>query len=187
MTDKNKQDEILNAIKEKVSSECSKYAYSFVEKNDRLVGRSEGEQKFILEGDFDTVFLHNGDEELISSCNTEYNFDDKDCVATNGAMNLTIMLMERDKREGFLGDDAEFNYVTCVRGSGYVIIAEPSSGVDGSTKYLLYANKNTIADDYGEILRMLNMMKSYYPLIGDYIKKNGIHIVMDGSYARGYE
>lgn len=187
MTDKKKMEqieEILKDLKDRVSSECSKY--TFTTTNDRLVGLSESEQKRILEEDFDNVLLHNGDDELISSCNTEYNLDNGDYVASNGAVNLSIMLENRDPREAFVGDSATFNYKTCVRGAGYIIIVEPASADHDKTRFLLYADKNRIARDYKDILDSLNMAKTAVPLIADYVKKNGIHVITDGSYAGRY-
>lgn len=187
MTDKKKMEqieEILKDLKDRVSSECSKY--TFTTTNDRLVGLSESEQERILKEDFDNVFLYNSDDELISSCNDEYNLGNEDYVASNGAVNLSIMLENRDPRKGFVGDSATFKYVTCVRGAGYIVIIEPASVGRDKTRFLLYADKNRVARDYKDILDFLNMVKTAMPLIADYIKKNGIHVVTDGSYARRY-
>lgn len=187
MTDKKKMEqieEILKDLKDRVSSECTKY--TFTTTNDRLVGLTEEEQKKVLSEDFDNVFLHNGDAELISSCNTEYNLDNGDYVMSNGAVNLSVMLENRDPRKTFIGDSATFNYVTCVRGAGYVIIVEPASADHDKTRFLLYADKNRITRDYKDILDSLNMAKTAVPLIADYVKKNGIHIITDGSYVGGY-
>lgn len=183
-TKQEQTEKLLEELKGSIAGECSKH--KFGEYDHRLDGLSEEEQKKILEEDFTSVILSNGDDELISNCNSEYNLDEGDSVVSNGCVNLSVMLMDRDKRIGELGDAATFEYITCLRGGSFIIIGEPASSSREKNGYLLYANKNTITKDYPIIMESLVTMKSHFSLIDDYIQKNGIHIITDESYARGY-
>lgn len=176
-------DKLLEEIKSVILSESSKH--TFGEDDNRLVGLSEEEQKSILEEYFDNVFLSNGDDQLISNCNNEYHLDVGDVTASNGCVNLSIMLEDRDKQPGELGL-ATFEHTTCLRGASYIIVGESASRRREGNGYLLYANRNSIEKDYREILESLTLIKGYAVLIDDYIQKNGIHIILDESYARGY-
>lgn len=169
-------DKLLEEIKSVILSESSKH--TFGEDDNRLVGLSEEEQKSILEEYFDNVFLSNGDDQLISNCNNEYHLDVGDVTASNGCVNLSIMLEDRDKQPGELGL-ATFEHTTCLRGASYIIVGESASR-------RREGNRNSIEKDYREILESLTLIKGYAALIDDYIQKNGIHIILDESYARGY-
>lgn len=183
-TKQEQTEKLLEELKSSMEKECPEH--TFGEYDRKLDGLSEEEQKEILERDFTTVILSNGDDELISNCNSEYNLDDGDSVVSNGCVNLSVMLMDRDKRIGELGDGATFEYITCLRGGSFIIIGEPASSSREKNGYLLYANRNTLVKDYPIIMESLVIMKSHFSLIDEYIQKNGVHIVNDESYARGY-
>lgn len=62
---------------------------------------------------FANIMSYSGDEELISSCNDEYNIDINECIITNGIVNKVLMR---------INDGMEVMYSTSVRGASYVII-----------------------------------------------------------------
>lgn len=184
-TKQEQTEKLLAELKSSIAEECSKH--KFGEYDHRLDGLSEEEQKRILEESFAAVYLYNGDDELISSCNDEYHLNDIDAVVSNGCVNLSVMLNDRDKRAGKLGDSAKFEYITSLRGGSYIIIETLGyKSAELCIKYNLYANRNVLEKDYRCIMESLNLIKSYRHLIDDYIQKNGIHIMFDGAYARGY-
>lgn len=184
-TKQEQTEKLLEELKRSLEAECSKHTFN--KDSHKLDGLSEKEQKKVLEESFAHVYLYNGDDELISSCNDEYHLNDADTVASNGCVNLSVMLNDRDKRVGKLGDSAKFEYITSLRGGSFIIIETLGyKSAEACVNYNLHANRNTLEKDYRHIMESLNLIKSYSRLIDDYIQTNGVHIIFDGAYARGY-
>lgn len=79
-----------------------------------------------LEKEFDKVYDYNGDEELISSCNAEYNLDNDDYILTDGMVNTHMDIGEVQSSDFTISPLIKSKNIiiqtTAVRGSTYIII-----------------------------------------------------------------
>lgn len=105
---------------------------------------------------FDTVLNHLGDDNLISSCNTEYNFDQNTIFMTDG---IACSYIQKAGVDNFHGRYEEIiHYETSIRGASYVIITDKSNK-DGNWKYDLRIDDKYIVEKYDEIVNRLIHIK----------------------------
>lgn len=132
-----------------------------------------------LEEMFSQVSVYNGDNELISNVNSEYNIDPTDIIYTDGMVNFSVQKV----------NDDEIHYDMGIRGASYLIVVEKiptSESLSSITKniwrYSLYVNKVALTEKYEEIVNRYNHMISYMLEMKYYIEqwKNGQDILENG-------
>ena len=106
-----------------------------------------------LEKAFDIVYNCLGDDELMSSCNSEYHFDHNDVIRTDGSI-LTHMEMVT-LQKGCMEDEC-IELQTTIRGATYLIVADRATK---TWRYSLYVDDPFIVDKYDEIISRLEDMK----------------------------
>lgn len=106
------------------------------------------------------VYDYNGDDELISNVNDEYNFDQDDFLRTDGSINFSVHLANTGTAEPYV------TYKTCIRGASYIIVANRTE--NNVWLHRLYVNRPSIEEKYDEIIRQHDEMQrikddqSYY-------------------------
>ena len=133
-----------------------------------------------LEKIFSQVSVYNGDRELISNVNSEYNIDPTDIICTDGMVNFSVQKVNSDN---------EIHYDMGIRGASYLIVVEKiptSESLSSITKsiwrYSLYVNRMALTEKYEEIVNRYNHMVSYMLEMKYYIEhwKNGQNILENG-------
>lgn len=71
------------------------------------------------------LYICNGDEELISSCNSEFNLDYDDFIVTDGMTNVVFHVC--NSSNGTIVTGQFVSSTTCVRGASFVLIGSTSS------------------------------------------------------------
>lgn len=97
---------------------------------------------------FDNIMSYEGDSELCSSCNDEYNIDINECLITNGIVNRILAT---------INNGTEVQYLTSVRGASYVIIL--SFGDYGTPKFDLRIDESRYINTVEEIDRTLKRIE----------------------------
>lgn len=95
---------------------------------------------------------YNGDDELISSVNDEYNFDQDDIIRTDGSVNFFVHTVEN------VSDHSSYiRYTVAVRGASYLIRACRTE--NKVWIYELFIDRPYIESKYDEVLRQYEGMK----------------------------
>lgn len=97
------------------------------------------------------VHDYNGDDELISNVNDEYSFDQDEFFRTDGSVNFSVHLANKDTAEPYV------TYRTCIRGASYIIVARKSE--HNVWLHSLYVNRPSIEEKYDEIVRQHDEMQ----------------------------
>lgn len=97
------------------------------------------------------VYDHNGDDELISNVNDDYNFDQDEFFRTDGSVNFSVHLANKDTAEPYV------TYSTCIRGASYIIVARKFE--HNVWLHSLYVNRLSIEEKYDEIVRQHDEMQ----------------------------
>lgn len=114
-----------------------------------------------LEKHFDSISIYNGDEELISSVNTEYEFDKDDIFRTDGDINISAHLVHVGNEtcsQIILLNDVCFSYTTCIRNATYLIIADRPEGIE-TWQFHLRIDHPFLESHFQKVLDQLTSMK----------------------------
>ena len=121
---------------------------------------------------FDHMLSYVGDDELISSCNAEYNIDPEDFIVTDGMINM-CMQTAVVYPDGATNPITAYKIVelsTAVRGATYLIIC--NVGNDHKYETDLRVDESTLNEDtYKRIVKSLDEIKNKFDEMDYYIKE----------------
>lgn len=119
------------------------------------------------------VLVYDGDDELISNANDEYNFTEDEVIRTDGSVNFAVMMVNGENHSQYV------TYRVMVRGATYIIAADKSNG---SWDFTLYVNAPAIDTKISEIEAQYNKMVEEMGSVEYYINDWRVRdsIVKDG-------
>lgn len=129
------------------------------------------ENKAKLEQEFDKCFFYKGDDELISSCNSEYTLDANDFFVTDGMVNVSMMT-------GMCYPDGAMHSLTgyefidqhiAVRGASYLIICDVNE--NGRLCLDLRMDEPFVEEKTDEVLAKVRFIKGEYLHMNYYCKE----------------
>ena len=129
------------------------------------------ENKAKLEEVFDQCLFYEGDDELISSCNSEYTLDSNDFFVTDGMVN-TSMVSCTCYPNGINHPITAYEFIqqtVTIRGASYLIIYEVDE--NGRLNLDLRMDKPFIEEKTDEVLAKVRFIKGEYLNMNYYCKE----------------